>query len=102
MPYPCDKPSNSFVFEAIRAQNLQIPLVLEPSVPKTFEFLRKFNDTQGRDRLAATNGKLANLQRAVKSRGIPTENVFSTRGGFASQRRQRSRAALVALAKKKI
>ena len=69
--------------------------------PKTFKILRKFNDSQGRARLAAANSELARLKRAVKFLGNPTENVFSTHGSFASQRRQNSRAALVALAKKK-
>ncbi len=66
--------------------------------PKTFKILRKFNDSRGRARLAAANSELARLKRAVKFRGNPTENVFSTHGSFASQRRQNSRAALVALA----
>ena len=66
--------------------------------PKTFKILRDFNGSQGRTRLAAANSELARLKRAVKFRGNPTENVFSTHGSFASQRRQNSRAALVALA----
>ncbi len=66
--------------------------------PKTFKILRKFNDSRGRARLAAANSELARLKRAVKFRGNPTENVFSTHGSFASQRRQNTRAALVALA----
>ena len=66
--------------------------------PETLKILRKINDSQGRARLAAANSELARLKRAVKFRGNPTENVFSTHGSFASQRRQNSRAALVALA----
>ena len=66
--------------------------------PKTFKILRKIKDSQGRTRLAAANSELARFKRAVKFRGNPTENVFSTHGSFASQRRQNSRAALVALA----
>ena len=66
--------------------------------PKTFKILRKFNDSRGRARRAAANSELARLERAVKFRGNPTENVFSTHGSFASQRRQNSRAALMALA----
>ena len=53
--------------------------------PKTFKILRKINDSQRRACLAAANSKLAYLQRAVKFRGIPAENVFSTHGSFASQ-----------------
>ena len=70
--------------------------------PKTLEILRKFNDSQGRARLAAANSELVDLQCAVKFRGIPTENVISTHGSFASQRRQGSRSALVALAEKNV
>ena len=51
--------------------------------------------------MAAANSKLTYLRRAVKIRGIPAENVFSTHGSFASQRRQGSRAALVVLVKDK-
>ena len=67
--------------------------------PKPFKILRKINDSRGRARLPAANSKLARLKRVVKFRGNPTENVFPTHGSFASQRRQNSRAALVALAK---
>ena len=69
--------------------------------PKTLKILRKFHASQGRARLAAANSELVCLQRAIKFRGIPTENVFSTHGSFASQRRQRTWAVLVALAKEK-
>ena len=69
--------------------------------PKTLKFLRKFNDSQRRARLAAAISKSVYLQRVVKFGGIPRENVFFTHGSFASQRRQVSRPALVALAKEK-
>ena len=52
------------------------------------------------ERLAAANNKLAYLQRAVKFRGIPAGNVLPLHCSFASQHRQRSRAALVTLARK--
>ena len=70
--------------------------------PKTFEIPRKINDSRGRARLPAANSELARLKRAVQFRGNPTENVFSTHGSFASQRRDGSRPALVALARKNL
>ena len=48
--------------------------------PKTFKFLRKFNDPRSRSRPAAANSEFARLKHIAKSPENPKENTLFTHG----------------------